>query len=235
MARLDTEESGLHQLEFEIAGVARSVAVDDLIIAGWTGRDAVALEDHIAELAVLGVKRPSTIPCFYRVGANLLTSDPAIDATGSDSSGEVEFVLVSLADGLHVGIGSDHTDRRVEAYSVLAAKQMCPKPIGRELWRFSDLAAHWNELMLRSWVTRDGKRELYQEGAVTGMLAPQDLVARYLGAPGTLHEGTVMFGGTLTVIGDITGGDRFEIELEDGRSRRSLRHAYNVRSLAVTE
>jgi hypothetical protein len=235
MARLDAEESALHQLEFEIAGVARSVAVDDLIIAGWTGRDAVALECHIAELAVLGVKRPSTTPCFYRVGANLLTSDAAIDATGSDSSGEVEFVLVSLADGLHVGIGSDHTDRRVEAYSVLAAKQMCPKPIGRELWRFSDLASHWNELTLRSWVTRDGKRDLYQEGAVTDMLAPQDLVARYLGTPGTLHAGTVMFGGTLTVIGDITAGDRFEIELEDGRSRRSLQHAYDVRSLAVTE
>ena len=235
MARLETEESALHQLEFEIAGDTRSVAIDDLIIAGWTGRDAVALEHHIAELAVLGVKRPSTVPCFYRVGANLLTSDAAIDATGSDSSGEVEFVLVSLADGLHVGIGSDHTDRRVEAYSVLAAKQMCPKPIGRELWKFSDLAAHWNELMLRSWVTRDGERELYQEGAVSGMLAPHDLVARYLGAPGMLHAGTVMFGGTLTVIGDITGGDRFEIELEDRRSRRSLQHAYNVRCLAVTE
>jgi hypothetical protein len=225
----------LHQLDFEIAGRTRTVAIDNLIIAGWTGRDTVALERHIAELAVLGVKRPSTIPCFYRVGANLLTSDDSIDVTGSDSSGEVEFVLVSLADGLYVGVGSDHTDRRVEAYSVAAAKQMCPKPIGRELWKLDDVTTHWNDLVLRSWVTRDGTRELYQDGPVTAMLAPYDLVARYLGAPDPLHVGTVMFGGTLTVKGAIGGGDRFEIELEDRTSKRTLRHAYMARCLALTD
>lgn len=224
----------MHQLDFEIAGRTRSVAIDNLIIAGWTGRDTVALEQHIAELAVLGVKRPTTVPCFYRVGANLLTSDPAIDVTGSDTSGEVEFVLVSLADGLYVGIGSDHTDRKVEAYSVAAAKQMCPKPVGRELWKFSDVAAHWNDLVLRSWVTRDGKRELYQDGPVTAMLAPHDLMARY-GVPGPLQVGTVMYGGTLTVRGKIAGGDLFEIELEDRQSKRSLQHAYMARCLAVTD
>src|SRR5205809_633618 len=80
-------------------------AIDTLIIAGWTGRNREAVEHHIAELEAIGVKRPRTVPCFYRVGANLLTTAAAIDVVGPDSSGEVEFVLVSLSDDLYVAVG----------------------------------------------------------------------------------------------------------------------------------
>ena len=185
------------------------------MIAGWTGRDAAAVEHHIAELEALGVKRPRSIPCFYRVGANLLTTAGQIAVSGADSSGEVEFVLVSLPEGLYVGVGSDHTDRQVETYRVTVSKQMCPKPIGRMLWAMADLESHWDELRLRSWVTRGGRRELYQEGSVTKMRAPRDLMTRYLGHDGPLPVGTAMFCGTLAAIGPVSGGDSFEIELED--------------------
>jgi hypothetical protein len=37
-----------------------------LIIAGWTGRDRVAQEKHIAELEALGVRRPPSTPVYYR-------------------------------------------------------------------------------------------------------------------------------------------------------------------------
>src|SRR6185295_7107952 len=171
----------LHELTFEIGGAARRANIDTLIAAGWTGRDRAAVEHHIAELAAVGVQRPTSIPCFYRLGPNLLTHAETIDVVGSHSSGEVEFVLISLENGLHVGVGSDHTDRRVEAYSVTVSKQMCPKPLGRELWTFAEVAGHWDDLVLRSWVTRDGTRQLYQEGSVTKMLAAMDLIERYLG------------------------------------------------------
>ena len=225
----------MHQLDFDIDGAARRVTIDNLIIAGWTGRDTAAVEHHVAELAAIGVKPPTTVPCFYRLGANLLTTAGAIDVVGSHSSGEVEFVLVSLAEGLHVGVGSDHTDRKVETYGVTVSKQMCPKPVGRELWRFSDLEAHWDDLMLRSWVTRDGTRALYQEGPVTKMLAPSDLMRRHLGAPGVLPVGTAMYCGTLSAIGEIGGGERFEVELEDRGSKRTLQHAYVARCLAIAD
>jgi len=225
----------LHQLDFDIGGATRSAGIDNLIIAGWTGRDRAEVEQHIAELAAIGVNPPTTVPCFYRVGANLLTNARTIDVAGSHSSGEVEFVLVSLAGGLHVGVGSDHTDRKVEAYGVTVSKQMCPKPIGRELWKFSDVEAHWDELMLRSWVTRRGTRELYQEGLVAKMLAPREVMRRYLGTPGVLPPGTAMYCGTLTAIGEIAGGERFEVELEDPRSKRTLQHAYVARCLAMTD
>lgn len=225
----------MHQLDFQIAGAVRTAAIDRLIVAGWTGRDLDAVEQHIAELAAVGVRRPATVPCFYRLGANLLTHAPAIDVAGCHSSGEVEVVLISLADGLHVGVGSDHTDRRVETYGVTVSKQMCPKPVSRELWAFRDIESHWDDLVLRSWVTRQGTRELYQEGPVTRMLAADDLIGRYLGRRGALPVGTAMYCGTLTVNGAISGGDRFEIELEDPRLKRTLHHAYAARCLEMAD
>jgi hypothetical protein len=221
------------ELAFRVDGAERVVAVERLIIAGWTGRDRAAVDHHIAELAAIGVKPPRAVPCFYGVGANLLTTAGALDVVGADSSGEVEFVLVSTRDGLCVGVGSDHTDRKVEAYGVTVSKQMCPKPIGPELWRMADVEPHWDRLVLRSHVVRGGRRVPYQEGPVSRMLAPRDLIARLPGR--SLPEATAMFCGTLAVQGSIGGGERFEIELEDPVRRRSLRHAYAVRCLEIAD
>lgn len=136
------------QLECEHAGATRTASIDTLIIAGWTGRDRAAVERHIQELAAIGVARPRTVPCFYSLGANLVTTSPAIDVVGHASTGEVEIVLVSLPEGLFVGVGSDHTDRKIETVSISAAKQMCPKPIGPTLWTFNDVESHWDDLIL---------------------------------------------------------------------------------------
>ena len=67
------------------------------------------------------------------------------------------------------------------------------------------------------------------------MLAPSELLARFPDSPGSLPTGTAMFCGTLPVQGEIGGGERFEIELYDPESGRSLKHAYATRSLAVAD
>lgn len=222
-------------IDFLLDGHPRSAEIRDLVVAGWTGRDAATVEHHIAELEAIGVARPRTVPCFYRVGANLLTTATQFDLTGPDSSGEVEFVLLSLPEGLFVGVGSDHTDRKVEAYGVTVSKQMCPKPVSRELWTFTDLQGHWDSLVLRSWITRDGKTELYQEGTVTRMLAPLDLIARYTGGDKTLPIGTAMYCGTMPLLAKIGSAQRFEMELEDPVLGRSLRHSYAARELPYND
>lgn len=208
------------------------VVINELVIAGWTGRDPAAMEAHIRELEALGVKRPRTTPIFYRVAASLLTTAPEIQAAGGDSSGEVETVLFSLADGLWVGVGSDHTDRKIEAMNVTVSKQMCAKPVGARLWRFQEVADHWDQLTLRSFAIRNGARRLYQEGPVARMRDPRDLVALYAGEA-ALAVGTAMFGGTLAVIGALETADAFEIELEDPLLGRKISHSYRVRVLPV--
>ena len=117
-------------------GAGIEVVVSHLVIAGWAGRDARDVEHHIRELEALGVKRPASVPTFYRITPDLLTTSERIDVVGAHSSGEVEVVLIQTAsDGLLVGIGSDHTDRRVESYDVTVSKQMCAKPVSATLWR----------------------------------------------------------------------------------------------------
>jgi hypothetical protein len=222
-------------LKFLIGNAPVYVEMRDLIIAGWTGRDSVSVEHHIAELEAIGVARPRAIPCFYRCGANLLTTSHQIDVTGNDSSGEVEFVLVSLPQGLMVGVGSDHTDRKVEAYGVTVSKQMCPKPIGEELWSFDDVKDHWDALILRSFINRDGQRLLYQEGAVTRMLPPEDLISRLTGGDMTLRAGTAMYCGTMPLLQPIGPSEQFELELEDPVRRRIIRHNYKARALPYSD
>ncbi len=211
---------------------AGSAEVEDLVIAGWTGRDAAAVEKHIRELAEIGVKRPSRTPIFYRVAASLLTTAAAIQVAGSDSSGEVEFVLLSLADGLWVGVGSDHTDRKVEAMDVTVSKQMCAKVIGPEVWRYADVAPHWDRLVLRSWAHIAGQRTLYQEGAVAGMRHPDELVRLYTGKA-ALPAGTAMYGGTHAVHGGVRPATQFDIELDDPVLGRKLAHAYRIEPLPI--
>src|SRR3954451_22926075 len=85
----------------------REIAVTDLILAGWTGRDRAAAELHIDEMKKLGIKRPPSLPVFYRVSAARMTRADAIEVCGGDSSGEVEFVLIRANGGLWIGAGSD--------------------------------------------------------------------------------------------------------------------------------
>ena len=202
------------------------------VIAGWTGRDPITLEEHMRELEALGVARPSSTPMFYFVSTSRLITAPVIEVSGDRSSGEVEFVLVQSGGRLYVGVGSDHTDRAVEAYSVTVSKQMCDKPLATELWDFADVEGHWDTLSLRSWVFVDERRVLYQEGSVSDMRAPADLIERFAGTR-ELPDGHVMFCGTLAAIGGIRPAQRFEFEIEDPVRGRRIRHGYDVVSLPV--
>ncbi|WP_095101510.1 DUF2848 domain-containing protein [Pseudomonas sp. Irchel 3A5] len=223
------------QLTLQVANHgAVVVEIDHLIIAGWAGRNSAAVEHHIAELEALGVRRPTQIPCFYRVAASLLNSAESIQVPGKDSSGETEFVLIPSSVGLLVGLGSDHTDRKVEAFDVTVSKQMCDKPIAATAWRFDEVKGHWDQLIMRTWRTRDGVRSLYQEGPVTSLLAPDTLLAK-LNDNASLAQGTAMFCGTQPVIGELGYGEAFEMELFDPVLDRSLRHAYSVEPLPVAE
>ena len=208
------------------------VPVRDLVMAGWTGRDRAAVEAHIKELADLGVAPPKRTPIFYRVSASLLTPEKSVQVIGSDSTGEVEFVLFQDSQRLLVGLGSDHTDRKAETIGVTLSKQMCPKPVAAEVWEFSSVEPHWDELMLRSYVVADGQRTIYQQGSVATMRHPRDLLKRYDGAP-VFSPGTVMFCGTLPVIGGFRWAEEFAMVLEDPVLKRRITHSYAIHALRV--
>jgi hypothetical protein len=203
---------------------------EHLILAGWSARDEASVRGHMAELAEHGVPPPSTFPLFYRVSASLVSQVDRLEVLGPHTSGEIEYVLVVMDDGVWVTVGSDQTDRKAEQYGVALSKQLAGKVLGRTLWRLDELRERWDSLVLRAHVTIDGERVLYQEGALALMRTPDDLMQRY-GKP--LKPGTVMMSGTLNAIGGIRPASRFEMQLEDRIEGRSIVHAYDVADLPV--
>jgi hypothetical protein len=211
---------------------SQAIALQSAVIAGWTGRDPIAREKHIAELESLGVARPKSAPIYYRVATARLTTSPQIEVTGENSSGEVELVLIRDAERLWLGVGSDHTDRKVETYCVTFSKQMCDKPMGPELWAFDEVRDHWDSLMLRSWIDEGGEQRLYQEGSAATMLPPEAIIVGFA-SNGSLAEGTAMFCGTLAAKGGIRPSKRFSFELFDPLRNRRITHAYVIAVLPV--
>lgn len=207
-----------------------TLAIRHAVIAGWTGRDKAALEKHIVELEELGVARPASTPIYYRVAAARFTTAEEIECTGPDSSGEVEFMILQSGGRRWLGVGSDHTDRKVETYGITVSKQMCDKPVAAALWALDEVLPHWDSLLIRSYAVIDGDRVLYQQGSVAAMLPPQEIIAGY--APG-FTDGTAMFCGTLAAIGGIRPAARFEFEIEDPVLGRIIRHGYDVTVLPV--
>ncbi|MDX1802331.1 MAG: DUF2848 family protein, partial [Marinobacter sp.] len=75
-------------------GDTLDIEIEDLVIAGWAGREQAGIDEHIEELRAIGVTPPSATPLFYRVAASQMTTAPAIQVLGNRTSGEVEVVLI---------------------------------------------------------------------------------------------------------------------------------------------
>jgi Protein of unknown function (DUF2848) len=141
-------------------------------------------------------------------------------------------VLIGWQGRIFVGVGSDHTDRKVETYSVTVSKQMCDKVMAPVLWEYEDVAAHWDQMILRSFAWIGGARVLYQEGTLDAMLPVEALIHQGFGGK-RFPDGCAMFGGTFAAIGGIRSASRFEFELEDPILKRSINHGYDVIALPV--
>lgn len=222
---------GAPQAAPRIAVNGAPTTIQNLVIAGWTGRNAEELEAHIRELEALGVPRPQTTPIYFRLPASLLTQAAGIQVSGAETSGEAEPVLVNLGGRIWVGVGSDHTDRKVETYDVSVSKQVCAKPVAAEFWAFEEVADHWDSIRLRSFAHEGAARTLYQEGELAGIRRPEELLSRYAERGEGLQPGGAMFCGTLAVRGGLRFADAFTVELEDPVLRRTISHAYAIEPL----
>jgi hypothetical protein len=206
---------------------------DTLVMGAWTARDPVEVRKQIDELAAIGMKPPSTVPLFYKLDPMLLSNQKRIQVLGEGTSGEAEVVLVAFADGLWVGLGSDHTDRATEVHSIPLSKQLCRKPMASELWRFVEVEGHWDQLVLRAHIIEDERRVLYQEGTLDSLLMPHELVDAFAGDDEPLPSGTVLFTGAMHTIGPVRSAPRFEMELVDPVLHRRLYHAYDISVIPI--
>jgi hypothetical protein len=211
-------------------GAPLSFRPERVVLAGYTGRDRASVEKHIEELKAHGVPAPEEVPVTYPGLPSLLQVNGAVGAAAGWSSGEVEYVLLTTDHAVYVGIGSDHTDRDLERTDMIPAKQAFPKILGERVWPLHQLAAEWDALTLRSWVTRDGVRAPYQEGSVALIMAPADLLA--FAARGDQTPGLVVYSGTMPAVepAPTSGACLFEGELArpDGTVLAAVRYHYQA-------
>jgi hypothetical protein len=194
-------------------------------IAGYTGRDTEAVHRYVAKLEEEGIAAPASVPSLFRVGADRVVQHDEIDVTGSETCGEVEFVLLVTDEGFHVTIGSDHTDRALEQQSIPLSKQAVPKLVAAEAWRLSDVADHWDQLLLESWVGDDNRP--YQRTGVNFFLPPHEILALVDAVPGT-----VVYGGTVSSLGGSFEFDaRFTGRLTDPVLGRNIELTYRARPM----
>lgn len=213
---------------FDTGNTQISTDINKLTVAGWTARDKQAIQEHIDELAELGVKPPSSVPLYYSASPLLLTQKCHIDVLGGYSSGEIEPVVIQADNQLWLGIGSDHTDRDLEAFSVAHSKQVCPKPISCELWAFDEVEPHLDKLQLRSWIDEGSGWVLYQQGDLSMITPLQTLIDEV-----NLVENSALFCGTLPAIGEVRTSSRFKMALFDPVLDRTIEHQYLLTTLPI--
>lgn len=205
-----------------------TIPYDNLFAIGYAGRDMEKTMEHIRELEEqLGVPAPKKIPTIFQCSNLLLTQEDEFHVVGRKTCGEAEYVIVLYEGSVYIGIGSDHTDRELESQSVPKAKQVCPKPIGADLWEYEEIRDHFDEIKIRSYQIVDGKKELYQEGSLADILPVEAILSELYERVGEIGN-SVIFSGTVPALDGFRYGEQFSCEMEDKILNRKLTLTYNV-------
>lgn len=224
------------RMNFTLDSSELSLDLTCCIVAGWTGRDAAAVQNHIDELSAIGVPPPSSVPLYYRIGSMLLTQNQTIEVLGSHTSGEIEPLLIATEGRLYLGLASDHSDRALETHSVAHAKQICAKPVAIELWAFDEIKAHVAQIEMRSWI-REGDRDdwaLYQDGSLASIRPLPELIADS-GLINMADNGkdAALLCGTIPARGGVRPAAGFKMALYDPMLDRTIEQTYTISVLPV--
>ncbi|GAA4865595.1 DUF2848 domain-containing protein [Paenibacillus vulneris] len=221
-------------MEFICNGETIQWVPERLVIAGYTGKDQDAVKKHIDELKELGVPAPPQVPMLYDLSPELLQTAEEITVVGNDGSGEAEVVLLDVGGRWYVGLGSDHTDRVLEAISIQKSKQVCAKPMTREVWTLESILHRWDDIEMNSWVLVDGEEKLYQSGKLGEFMHPNDLM-RLVKDRGYAGSNMALYCGTLPLHGGFVFGGPFRAELVDRQEGRRLELRYSTHILKNAE
>jgi Protein of unknown function (DUF2848) len=213
------------------AGVTRAeLPLQRVFNLGSATRNPETARAHQDEVKHIGITIAFDVPAprIYPMSHHVVSTADEVTVQTDHSSGEVEIVLY-MADELYVGVGSDHTDRALEKVSIVWSKQACANVLAPTLWRFADIADHWDSCRMTSHV--NGK--LYQDCSVAAFMRPEDMLRilseRTLALP---KRDFMVFCGTIASLDKTMGfGTNWAFEMTDPVLGRSIRHAYSVINL----
>lgn len=203
-----------------------SADIKNLMVVGFSGKDVEKTMEHIHELEKEGVKCPSEVPVPYQCDPQIVTRKEIIDVIGPKTSGEAEYLILCHEGKFYIGIGSDHTDREMEAVSIHKSKQVCLKPCSVEFWDYEEVKDHLPQLRLISTQVVDGKKIDYQNG-VAGDLLPFDVIIEKVQKEVPLED-CLIYTGTVPLLNGFRFGEQFSARLVDDQLGRELTLTYKI-------
>jgi hypothetical protein len=174
-----------------------------------------------------------------------------MEVQGPQTSGEVEFVAIRHGSDIYVSVGSDHNDRSLgdlwtamlgRIHDTAKSKQMVPAVVAKDAWLYDEVKEHWDEIVLKSFVTASNQRVPYQEFELRNLLGLEYYLSN---APWFEQDGSVLLGGSTgrlstvpetvyqgqTTLEDVIFPPDFHFEMLDPVLNRTISHSYSVISL----
>lgn len=200
--------------------------LEKLIVVGFAGKDIEKTMEHIHELEAEGIKCPKTVPVVYQCSKEILTNSHTIDVIADKTSGEVEYLILVDNGKYYIGIGSDHTDRALEAVSIHKSKQLCLKPYAKDFWDYDEIKDHFEEIKLISSQIVAGKEIEYQAGKTSDLL-PLDRIIAEIEKEMTI-DNSLIYTGTVPLKDGFKFGSKFSCKLVDEKLNRTLTLSYDI-------
>lgn len=224
-------------LEKNNSAESLAFTVDKMVNAGFTGRDQEEVRHHLDELSAKGIDVPDSTPLLYPVIPNTLITAAQIEVYGNETAGEIEYVLfVKDETQIYVGIGSDHTDRKLEENDIPRAKQITPNLISPLVWDLNDVSDHWDNLSMECLVRKDKEEILYQKGRLGLLMSPKELLGFVSEKVKGPLNNIVIFSGTVKMETEsFVYADSFSGKLIDPELNRSIVFNYKIKPLDYME
>jgi hypothetical protein len=203
---------------------------------GFTMRDEAKMQAHLEECYKLGVKelicdRP---PLVMPISTWAVLTDDQISVQRPRTSGEVEIVTLVDADGtMYVGVGSDHTDRSLEGIDIPWGKQVAPNIVAPDLWLWSDVEDHWDQVSIKCSVVDNGEQVDYQDAMVSEFWTPAEMATGARESVVPFEGAMILFSGTVVTLEEkLRFAESWTISMIDPVLDRRIDHTYGVTVLA---
>jgi len=214
----------------------KQIQVARMVNLGMAGRnppEGEELEKQLSQMNDAGVQTPESLPFVTPKPNYLLTTGDEIHVNSVDTAGEAEFVMYPTDEGIYIGVGNDHKMYEIASDMMHVANSTCPSVMSDEMWVYEEIADHWDEIELRSWIERDGELEPYQRAPLSAYMRPDDIVDAVADSITAPIMGTAIWSGTVGADGvdvfpEIISGDSYLVQLRDPVLNRRLSTRYDV-------
>jgi hypothetical protein len=201
----------------------------------FTLRNMALMQQHVDEIVKTGIPQLSVDrpPAIYPVSGWAITTASDVTVQRERTSGEVEIAILKDGSSILVGVGSDHTDRALEALDILWSKQVCPNVLAPTVWPWDDVKDHWDAVFIQSEAEENGEWTLYQQASAADFWTPDEMLASLAGRVKLLEGGLIVLSGTVpSRQGTLAYADTWTIRIVDPVLDRKIEHTYRVTVLS---